>query len=142
MLTSIVYVSSATHLFSQQELFALLEVSRRNNTARDVSGLLLHIGGNFMQALEGPDNAVDDLYHRIGADPRHNHISTILRVPVAERQFPDWAMGFREIGELPADEQAQVSSFMTDARRQGVSALPQRVAPTLALLRRFAVSMR
>ena len=48
-----VYVSSAVDLFSDEELLKLLDVSRKNNQALDVTGMLLYKGGNFMQFLEG-----------------------------------------------------------------------------------------
>ena len=142
MLLSLVYVSAATRSFDQRDLAELLQTSRRNNAALGVTGLLLHVGGNFMQALEGDDEQVDALYRKISADPRHARIVTILRQPIDERVFADWAMGFREVGSLPPEIRAQVSTYMADANHRDTEASPQKLTPTLALLRGFAMTMR
>ena len=65
MLTHLVYISSARRLFTTEELRDLLAVSRRNNAREDVTGMMLYRGGSFMQVLEGPQDAVLDLYQRI-----------------------------------------------------------------------------
>lgn len=100
-LFSLTYVSSARALFGKPELVAILEVSRRNNTASNVTGMLLYHKGSFMQVLEGPEEAVRQAHERIARDPRHNGLITLLERPVAERQFGEWSMGFRDL-EDPA----------------------------------------
>ena len=134
MLT-LVYVSSAKALLTEQELLELLRHSRQNNAELGVTGLLLHIGGNFMQALEGPDEAVEALYDRIGADPRHHQVRTILRVPCTQRLFPDWSMDFQEVATLPPEMQNQVSSFINDAQHQGERAADHDIAGVDAVAR-------
>ena len=47
----IVYVSSATRPFQEAELQDLLLKARENNARLGVTGMLLYIGGNFMQLL-------------------------------------------------------------------------------------------
>jgi hypothetical protein len=60
--------------------------------------MLLYKDGNVMQALEGEEGAVRNLYERIGRDPRHRGVQTLLQEPRERRQFPDWSMGFRDLG--------------------------------------------
>ncbi|MBA3651724.1 MAG: BLUF domain-containing protein [Chthoniobacterales bacterium] len=48
-----IYVSFATHPFTQDELVELLQVSRKNNTAVGLTGILLYKEGKLMQLLEG-----------------------------------------------------------------------------------------
>jgi hypothetical protein len=55
---SLVYASSAKQLFSEEDLTALLQQSRDNNTRLGLSGLLLYKDGNFMQVLERPDDVL------------------------------------------------------------------------------------
>jgi hypothetical protein len=55
---SLVYASSAKQLFSEEDLTALLQQSRDNNTRLGLSGLLLYKDGNFMQVLERPDDGL------------------------------------------------------------------------------------
>lgn len=135
----LVYVSSAVRSFSQNELATLLETSRRNNAERCVTGMLLHVGGNFMQALEGDAAAVEETYRKIAKDPRHRTLTVLVSGPIERRLFADWAMGFREADSLPADTQAQISSFLDDARDGGDPLTQQ---PAEFLLRTFAVTMR
>ena len=99
VLTSLVYVSSAVELFSQAELRALLDTSRRNNTRTGITGMLLYKDGNFMQVLEGPASAVRDLHERINHDPRHTGLITLMERTITQRQFADWSMGFRNMAD-------------------------------------------
>jgi len=52
ILLHLVYVSSATAKFSPADLAALLEHSRRKNSATGLSGILLYHNGDFMQLGE------------------------------------------------------------------------------------------
>ncbi len=99
VLTSLVYVSSAVELFSQAELRTLLDTSRRNNTRSGITGMLLYKDGNFMQVLEGPAAALREVHERIGRDPRHTGLITLMERPIAQRQFVDWSMGFRNLAD-------------------------------------------
>ena len=57
----------------------------------------------FLQALEGPTDAVRTTYARILADPRH-YASVVLSDRYLEaRQFGGWAMGFAAGGADAAD---------------------------------------
>jgi hypothetical protein len=97
---SLVYVSSARSRFSSQEVADILAVSRRNNTARGVTGMLLYRDGNLMQVLEGDKPVVRDLYDRIGSDPRHHGVTTVWEAEEPQRQFPDWSMAFRDLADV------------------------------------------
>jgi len=96
MIYSLVYVSSAVELFTNDELEALLEKSRKNNHARDVTGMLLYKDGNFMQFLEGPRDNVVALSEKIKVDPRHHGMMVLLQEQKPERQFNEWSMGFKK----------------------------------------------
>jgi hypothetical protein len=95
-LQCLVYVSSAAQPFTQQELEALLEQARTRNTADDITGLLLYSGGNFMQLLEGPPDAVRQTFARVSASRRHRQVIELMNEPVAAREFSDWSMGFAQ----------------------------------------------
>lgn len=100
---SLVYVSTAVKPFTGSELFDLLSHSREKNTRRGITGLLLYKDGSFMQALEGEEEGVRSLYAAISADARHYHVITLVDMPIAERQFPNWTMGFKNLGEVDLD---------------------------------------
>jgi hypothetical protein len=101
-----VYVSSAVTPFSNEEVQKLLIECRNNNAKLGITGLLLVKDGNFMQILEGPENAVRELVSKIHKDPRHVGVITLLEELVDRSQFPDWTMGFRDLtsprSELPS----------------------------------------
>jgi hypothetical protein len=93
----LVYASSATKLFDEHELVSILETSRVNNLALDITGMLLYKDGNFMQFLEGPKENVLKLVAKIQRDPRHRGLITLLQQEHSEREFSEWAMGFKKL---------------------------------------------
>jgi len=100
---SLTYLSSATEPFSREQLEELLSQARPKNERLGVTGMMLYAGGNFIQTLEGEEDAVTSLYTTIEKDPRHREIMIMLREQVKERSFPDWSMGF----EMVSDEEAE-----------------------------------
>lgn len=98
----LVYVSSAVGQFSKDQLLELLELSRVNNTSLGITGMLLYKDGNFMQILEGERDTVLALNGKISRDPRHTGILALLKGEAAERQFPAWTMGFRDLNSMVA----------------------------------------
>ena len=116
----LVYVSAAKQAFSEADLDALLDVSRRNNARIAVTGLLLYNDGNFMQALEGEPEAVERLATKIQADPRHHFFQRLVTEQGAERLFPEWAMAYRRFdpGAVPAG----YSDFLQRAVAKGPTA--------------------
>jgi hypothetical protein len=98
----IIYTSQAAPEQSAGMVEAILAASRRNNARDGVTGILIHDGLRFIQALEGPELMVEGCFRRIAADPRHRALVTLCRRPVAERAFGDWAMAAEPIAP-PAD---------------------------------------
>lgn len=90
----LIYVSSATVIMSEDKLLQLLEDAQKNNTEKNITGMLLYKGGNFMQILEGEKNTVLDLFDAIKQDIRHKDALTILTGEIAQRNFDNWSMGF------------------------------------------------
>jgi hypothetical protein len=90
----VVYASAALAPLSELELTQLLMRARANNTRRGITGLLLYIDGSFLQVLEGEDHVVEALLERIARDPRHDRVSILLRRPIEQRHYAEWAMGF------------------------------------------------
>ncbi len=95
----LVYVSVAAKPFDEPALRTLLELARTNNQKLDVSGMLIHQRGSFLQVLEGEAAVVDTLFWKIGMDRRHKDIMMLARRESDERNFPDWSMGFVNVRE-------------------------------------------
>lgn len=103
----IAYISTAKGLVDQPLLDSILSVSRRNNAAAGITGLLMSGGRRFLQVLEGPDQAVLATYGRIQADPRHRGFVLINCQSIGERAFGEWSMAYREGGIQVADDRLQ-----------------------------------
>ncbi|MEZ9525205.1 BLUF domain-containing protein [Enterovibrio norvegicus] len=93
----LIYASSATIAFNENDLMQLLGKCRANNEKLDVSGLLLYAKENFFQILEGDEGVVEKLYADIASDTRHNGAIVIDRSEIEQRSFPNWSMGFKNL---------------------------------------------
>jgi hypothetical protein len=70
-LTAVVYVSSAVDQLSDDNINYLLAKARERNLEHNITCLLLLIGGNFMQYIEGPADELELIYKIIQEDPMH-----------------------------------------------------------------------
>jgi hypothetical protein len=77
---------------AEEEIADLIRASIRNNRAVSVTGLLLVHDGWFVQALEGPAQAVAATYDRICNDARHTHCKVLAAGLAEAREFGDWNM--------------------------------------------------
>jgi len=100
---SMAYLSSASFPYSDDDLATLLMNSRANNGRAGVTGMLLYRDGQFMQVLEGPEEAVRERFSRISADPRHRDVHKLMETAITERQFPEWTMGYRAVTDTIAE---------------------------------------
>ncbi len=112
---SLVYISSATTELSDEELVHLLQQSRDKNAKLDITGMLLYKDGNFMQAIEGPDHAVRELFETICADDRHRGVIQLLEQAIGEREFPGWSMAFQNLRDRSLRKLPGYSEFMNEA---------------------------
>jgi len=96
-LIELTYVSMAIHPMSAKELEDILTVSKQNNAEKDITGMLLYRDRYFIQALEGEEHIVENLYKKISQDSRHNHILLVAKEEISDRMFSDWSMGFTNL---------------------------------------------
>lgn len=109
MIHYLVYLSTATHLFTDDILQSILESSRRNNASKDITGLLLYHEGAILQVLEGEETAVKKLYRLLEVDPRHQGVIKVMEGEAPTRYFRDWSMGFRR---LSAKEWVDIEGYL------------------------------
>jgi hypothetical protein len=107
------------------EVHDIVRASIRNNRQVAVTGLLLVHDGWFVQALEGPADAVMNIYRRICDDPRHEDCKMLSAGPAATREFGDWNMCARRMSA--ADD-----AILTTLAVRG-SFEPLQLTPTAAL---------
>jgi hypothetical protein len=101
---SIVYVSTATDLFSDDDLAAVLTSSRKNNVLTHLTGMLLYREGRFLQVLEGPEVFVRGRMSTITADPRHTGVRVLLEEKIEQRRFPHWTMRYEPVSPTMSNE--------------------------------------
>ena len=110
----LIYVSSATKEMSEQELLVLLEQAqaRDRNKRQNVTGMLLYVGGNFIQVLEGDAKDVEEIYDAILNDERNFGNIIIEKEPISSRTFPEWSMGFKPLTLKDKDTLEGYSEFL------------------------------
>jgi hypothetical protein len=111
-LLRLTYASRAADWLTRHDLRAIAESAQRHNRARGLTGLLLYVEGDFLQVIEGPGAAVEQLYETIEADPRNTWVTRLATERILRRAFADWSMGCFEIGltEIEGD-----AFFLLDA---------------------------
>jgi hypothetical protein len=134
-LISLVYVSLAAHLMSEDELRELLRVSRDRNKQRNITGMLLYRDGFFIQVLEGKSDDVREVYNKICKDPRHKNIVKVYEQDISKRSFENWSMGFNHLRDLSPDEAEAFTEYLNEPDRTVFSSSQQERAKLL--LERF-----
>ena len=109
----VIYISRPAH-FDHIVLEDILETSRRNNPENGITGNLIYHSDLFLQILEGPTKAIDNLYSKILSDSRHTDIVKLREAEFNKRLYASWAMkndGYQswmlsrnEISQFNADE--------------------------------------
>lgn len=91
-ITQLVYASTPTHAVSQELLDRIASAAAPRNASVGITGLLLATPGRFLQLIEGPAASIDELYARIGRDPRHTGLRVLHRGVARARLAPSWSM--------------------------------------------------
>jgi hypothetical protein len=93
MIKRIKYISRFSRALTHAEVEEIGRKAALRNQELSVTGVLMTGGGVFFQILEGPREAVDQLWAAIEADPRHEDVVLLAsQEAVPSRIFPDWAM--------------------------------------------------
>jgi len=100
MLVRLIYCSRAAQGVDAEELHAILKASRANNPRDGITGVLCFSEGYFIQVLEGGRAALNRLYNRVVADPRHTEVTLLGYEEIHERRFSGWAMGQANMARL------------------------------------------
>lgn len=97
-LLRLTYASRAADWVTRDDLRSIAQIAQKRNKERHVTGLLLFVEGDFLQVLEGPPSAVEEIYETIEADPRNKWVTRLAAERVLRRAFEDWSMGCFEVG--------------------------------------------
>ena len=96
----LIYASRLKQKLDHAAVEKIADVSRRNNRKLGVTGALCSSPRGFLQILEGPPEAVNELYNRIVRDPRHADVSLLEYVKVPFREFENWSMAYVRTDEI------------------------------------------
>ena len=99
----LIYISAAARLMGDGELLEILQASRKNNKANNITGMLIYGDGTFIQVIEGEENELDNLYAKLLLDSRHKNLITVLKGKLEKRNFADWSMGFKTMNDNAAE---------------------------------------
>ena len=116
-----------------KEVQSILATARSNNPANGVTGALLFSMGFFAQVLEGPVDAVEDLFEIIQLDERHDQVRVLYYRPVSVRAFSDWSMAYAGVvdSEALSEDLRQVfrasEELVTEEASNGVVAVLERL---------------
>lgn len=102
-LVRLVYASRLDKDTPVSEIRQILDKSRKNNEKDGITGVLCFNSKYFLQCLEGPRDAVNRAYNRIGRDPRHTDLALLSFDDIVARDFDDWSMGYIGEGLLNRD---------------------------------------
>lgn len=138
-LVSLVYVSFASNNMDESSLHEILRVSRENNQAAGLTGMLLYHNRLFIQALEGEESLVDPLFRKICKDPRHRNVVKIFKENIRERSFGDWAMGFNTLDKSDVQDIEGYTDFLAKPNAEFFTSAP---SSAKLLLRSFARKSR
>lgn len=98
---TLAYISRACAPLNFRALGDLLDDARSFNAAQQLTGVLLHAHGMFLQLLEGKPEALDAAMQRIRASKKHEDLIVVFDEAITARLFPAWAMGWP--GNVTAD---------------------------------------
>ena len=109
----LLYVSHLAKDCGPDDLAKILEVSRKNNQKTGVTGALCYSANGFLQCIEGPPEAVNDLYRHIARDDRHVDVTLLDYSDVNDRAFGKWSMAYIREDEIDGSILEQIRGTTT-----------------------------
>ena len=85
-LKQVIYVSERTDL-SDDSLTNIFDTSHKNNPEKSITGCLLIGSNSYLQFLEGPSLAVEELYSKIEIDSRHKNVKKLHDQSIDKKLF-------------------------------------------------------
>ena len=121
---AILFRSIAVKEIETYDLLDILVRARRRNAEREITGVLFYTGvgkasgppsdraDQFVQWIEGPEQAVRDLYDAVCPDPRHYDCEILAEGTMEEllghgdRLFSAWSFRGERVSALPITPEA------------------------------------
>lgn len=110
MFYAICYVSTANGL-DEFQVQKLLSTTESKNNKQNISGILIHNSGNFLQYIEGSEENVKSLYYeKICKDTRHKNSIVLIEKSIRDLYFIGYEIGFTSI--LENNTTAKLRSYL------------------------------
>lgn len=130
----IIYVSY-TDDWDSGKIMSLCNEASVFNKSHNITGMLVLLNNRFIQVLEGERSSVKALMDKIQQDQRHRGVLVLVEFDLAQRNFDNWSMGFKEVN----NETFKEMSGLTDLEEfiSEVSTKELSNHPALAFMKRF-----
>jgi len=109
------YMSNQSQVLTNQDIESLLFQIREKNKRLAITGILLLIQGKFVQYIEGKSTEIDEVYDSIKKDSRHNELILLDSGKLESRQFNDWSMAYKKVGDQEIKDILGHSSLNLDS---------------------------
>lgn len=100
MIDRLVYRSRAVGTLPEVALDRIFRSSVPRNARLNITGALGFSQLNYVQLLEGPPPALDQLVRTLEGDPRHTELTILLRGGSERRLLPNWSMARVDLTKL------------------------------------------
>jgi hypothetical protein len=133
----VTYTSLAALDLDEDQLRSIHGSAVALNGIDGISGLLLFNGTHFLQWIEGPPTAIDELIERLRRDPRHSGFEIRDERMSDERLFGDWSMRLVRVRStflLAQDDVApQLPETLPDQIRMRIMRMVERISDDVEL---------
>ena len=99
-LVRLIYASSLAAKAGPREIQIIIETAQTNNPEKGITGALCYDATYFLQCIEGPRMAINQLYRVILEDKRATEVILLEYSDIHERIFPKWSMAYVKADEL------------------------------------------
>ena len=117
-LKQVIYVSEKTD-FSDIILTNIFDISQKKNPEKGITGCLLIGSNSYLQFLEGPSLAVEELYSKIEIDSRHKNVKKLHDKSINEKLFSSWSMKFAPFNNMEWSNQEFDSGNFLNIKPEG-----------------------
>jgi hypothetical protein len=133
----VTYTSLAALDLSEEQLRSIQEAALALNGIDGISGMLLFNGTHFLQWIEGPPDAIDELVERLRRDPRHSGFEVRDERMADERIFGDWSMKLVRVRAsfllAQNDVVPQLPTELPEPIRERILAMVERISEDVEL---------
>ncbi|MBB6459306.1 BLUF domain-containing protein [Flammeovirga kamogawensis] len=100
MISSYIYSSKSEMSFDSKALHQLQALAQKENKKHNITGYLTYKNDHFIQYIEGPESAIEQLITNLKKDNRHQIVKSYALPIKGNRVFKSWNMRYIEYNDL------------------------------------------